>query len=164
MVGRPVAAEDVDELARMWADERVAATLGGTRDRADVERVVERWLAQWAEHGFGPMVWHDAESGEFVGWCGLQWTTVAGESAIELLYAIDADRWGEGLTTEAAAEVLRLADGPWAIDELVCFTLTTNLGSQRVMQKSGFTYEREVTHADLPHVLYRRRRVSPSVS
>jgi hypothetical protein len=26
------------------------------------------------------------------------------------------------------------------------------------MEKLGFTYERDVVHADLPHVLYRLRR------
>jgi RimJ/RimL family protein N-acetyltransferase len=39
--------------------------------------------------------------------------------------------------------------------DLVCFTLTTNHASQRVMEKVGFRYERDVLHAGLPHVLYR---------
>ena len=69
-----------------------------------------------------------------------------------------ADRWGEGLTTESAHEVLRLADEEFRIEELVAFTMTTNRGSQRVMEKSGFVYEGEVEHASLPHVLYRRSR------
>ena len=120
--------------------------------------MVDRWLGHFDEYGFGPYIWHDGETGAFIGWCGLQWTTIAGERAIELLYAIVADRWGEGLTTEAAHEVLRLADEEFRIDELVAFTMTTNRGSQRVMEKSGFVYEGEVEHAMLPHVLYRRSR------
>jgi RimJ/RimL family protein N-acetyltransferase len=38
---------------------------------------------------------------------------------------------------------------------VVCFTLTTNRASQRVMEKAGFEYERDIVHAGLPHVFYR---------
>jgi ribosomal-protein-alanine N-acetyltransferase len=158
MLGRPARPGDVDDIAAMLADDRVTATLGGPRSREVVAQMVDRWCAHFDEHGFGPYVWHDTETGEFIGWCGVQWTTIAGERAIELLYGTRAERWREGRTVESAAEVLRLADGELGIDELVCFTLTTNLGSQRVMQRSGFLYEGEVEHANLPHVLYRRRR------
>jgi [ribosomal protein S5]-alanine N-acetyltransferase len=163
LAGRRIGREDVDGIAAMFQDERVTATLGGPRDRDTVEKMVDYWSRHFDEHGFGPYIWHDRETGDFIGWCGLQWTTIARERAIELLYAIVADRFGEGLTTEAAAEVLRLADEEFRIDEIVAFTLTTNRGSQRVMEKNGFVYEREVEHANLPHVLYRRSR-SGSVS
>jgi RimJ/RimL family protein N-acetyltransferase len=158
LVGAPVSIRDTDDVAALWSDDRVTATLGGTRSRDLVEQVVARWIAHFDEHGWGPYTWRDRATGAFVGWCGLQWTTIAGERAIELLYAIDADRWGQGLTTEASAEILRRADGTWSIEELVAFTLVTNKASQRVMEKSGFVYERDLEHANLPHVLYRRRR------
>ena len=41
---------------------------------------------------------------------------------------------------------------------VVAYTLTGNRASRRVMEKLGFEYERDVVHADLPHVLYRRPR------
>ena len=41
------------------------------------------------------------------------------------------------------------------LDDVVAFTLPTNRGSWRVMEKTGFEYERDVVHAGLPHVLYR---------
>lgn len=158
LVGRPISRDDVDEIAAMFQDGRVTATLGGPRTRDDVAQTVDRWCAHFDEHGFGPYVWHDRETGGFVGWCGLQWTTIAGERAIELLYSTVAERWGEGLTTESAHEVVRLADEELGLDELVAFTMTTNRGSQRVMEKSGFVYEALVEYKNLPHVLYRRPR------
>lgn len=157
-IGRRPERSDLDDLVAMWADERVTATLAGPRPRDQVEQLAARWDAHWTEHGFGPLMWHDLDRDAFVGWCGLQWTTVAGERAIELLYATRADFWGTGLTTESAREVVRWADEDLRLDELVCFTMTTNRGSQRVMEKCGFAFEREIVHADLPHVLYRRRR------
>ena len=39
---------------------------------------------------------------------------------------------------------------------IVAMALPHNRGSRRVMEKTGFVYEREVIHAGLLHVLYRR--------
>jgi RimJ/RimL family protein N-acetyltransferase len=158
LVGRPPTSDDVDDLAVLWSDERVTATLGGSRSRESVEQLVERWRDHWQAFGWGPFVLRDRATGDIVGWCGLQWTTVAGERAIELLYGIAAERWGEGLTTEAGRAAVAEADAKLAIDELVAFTMVENRASQRVMEKCGFVYERDIEHADLPHVLYRRRR------
>ena len=41
---------------------------------------------------------------------------------------------------------------------VVAFTLPDNTASRRVMEKLGMTYERDIVHADLPHVLYRSTR------
>jgi ribosomal-protein-alanine N-acetyltransferase len=38
---------------------------------------------------------------------------------------------------------------------VVAFTLPTNWASRRVMEKVGFTFERDIVHAGLRHVLYR---------
>jgi RimJ/RimL family protein N-acetyltransferase len=40
---------------------------------------------------------------------------------------------------------------------IVAFTLPDNVASRRVMDKAGFEYERDIMHAGLAHVLYRRR-------
>lgn len=45
-----------------------------------------------------------------------------------------------------------------ALSDVVAFTLPTNHGSRRVMEKLGFSYEREIIYTGLPHVLYRRHR------
>jgi RimJ/RimL family protein N-acetyltransferase len=41
------------------------------------------------------------------------------------------------------------------LSHLVSFTLPTNIASQRVMQKAGFRFERDIALANSPHVLYR---------
>jgi hypothetical protein len=47
------------------------------------------------------------------------------------------------------------------LTEVVSYTMVENRASRRVMEKLGFEYEREVVHANLPHVLYRLRTSSP---
>ncbi len=41
------------------------------------------------------------------------------------------------------------------LEDVVAFTLTANKASRRVMEKVGMRYERDITHAGLPHVLFR---------
>ena len=53
----------------------------------------------------------------------------------------------ERLRTERLQEVSRPA-----------FTLPDNIASRRVMEKAGFSYERDILRVGLAHVLYRLRR------
>src|SRR3712207_7252726 len=50
-------------------------------------------------------------------------------------------------TTLFRSAILEVAFESLGLTDLVCFTLTTNRASQRVMEKAGFGHEREVVHA-----------------
>jgi ribosomal-protein-alanine N-acetyltransferase len=93
-----------------------------------------------------------------VGRGGLQHTFVAGVNEIEVAWAIVPQRWGEGLATELARAAVDVAFDDLGLNQLVAFTLPSNVASRRVMEKAGFIFEREIVHVGLPHVLYRRRR------
>jgi ribosomal-protein-alanine N-acetyltransferase len=154
--------EHFDELRRMHRDPRVMATLApvGPKDRgilSDEEtwRFLHRHLDHWDRHGCGLWVFRDRESGWFVGRAGLYNTRVGGNDEVELAYALVAEYWGKGLATEMARAILAVAFERLGMTDLVCFTLTTNRASQRVMEKARFGHEREVVHAGSPHVLYR---------
>jgi ribosomal-protein-alanine N-acetyltransferase len=68
------------------------------------------------------------------------------------------ERWGEGLATELALASVDAGFGTLGLTELIAYALVDNVASRRVMEKAGFTYEREMQHVGLPHALYRRRR------
>jgi [ribosomal protein S5]-alanine N-acetyltransferase len=91
----------------------------------------------------------------FVGRAGLHSANVGGDEEVELAYALMAEYWGRGLATEMAEAIMVVAFERLRMKEVVCFTLTTNRASQRVMEKAGFEYERDIVHAGLPHVFYR---------
>ena len=69
-----------------------------------------------------------------------------------------ADYWGRGLATEIGHALLKLGRERLGLGDVVAFTLTTNRGSQNVMQKLGLRYERDIMHDDEPHALYRTVR------
>ncbi len=154
---RRMGAEDLDNLTRMHLDPRVMATMGGVRSPAETKEWLVRQTDHWERCGFGLWMACDRTSGEFVGRGGLHHVEIDGRDEIEVGYCFLADFWGRGLATELARESVRVAFEALGFSDLVCFTLPTNLASQRVMQKADFRYERETVYKDLPHVLYRLR-------
>jgi [ribosomal protein S5]-alanine N-acetyltransferase len=135
----------------------VANTLGGVRTRDHYESWLRKDIAHWEVHDFGP--WHAFErsTDQLVGRIGSRVTPVEGVMEVELAWAVHADHWGQGYAAELAAPARDLVYSR-GIRSVVAFTMPDNAPSRRVMEKLGMTYERDITHADLPHVLYRATR------
>jgi RimJ/RimL family protein N-acetyltransferase len=153
--------EHAPEQMRLLLDPRVSATLWARAElptEADVLDGLRAKVDHWDRHGFGMWLLRDRDSGEMVGRGGLQYTYTAGLNDVEAGWAIIPERWGQGLATELAHACVDTAFDQLGLLELVAFTLPDNAASRRVMEKAGFTYERDIVHAGLPHVLYRRRR------
>ena len=148
-------ADDFDDLDRMHRDPQVMATLGGIRSAEQTTQFIDGLLAHWEQHGFGLWVARDAATGRFAGRGGLRHVLIEGKPEVEVSYGLMPEFWGRGLATELARESVRVGFNDLQLSDVVSFTLPTNRASQRVMEKAGFRYERDVIHADLPHVFYR---------
>lgn len=148
---------DLADIAAMHLDPEVMATLGGVRDHDKSVEFLDGLLDHWQRHGFGVWIARDLQSDRFAGRGGLHRVTIDGQGEVEIAYGFISQFWGLGLATELARESIRVAFGELQLDNLVCFTLPTNRRSQHVMEKVGFTYEKDITHFNLPHVLYRLR-------
>jgi RimJ/RimL family protein N-acetyltransferase len=146
---------DFEEIRRMHRNAAVMATLGGLRLDEETAGYLRDNLHHWDRYGYGIWVLRDRTNGRFVGRAGLRNTRVGGNDEVELAYALVAEYWNRGLATEMARAILDLAFERLGLTNVVCFTLPTNLASRRVMEKAGFTHERDVFHAHQPHVLYR---------
>jgi len=146
---------DFDDLHAMHTNAQVMATLGGVRSPAETQRVLAALIADWDEHGFGYWLARERTSGVFAGRGGLRRVVLEGRPQVEVGYAVLPQFWNQGFATEIARESIRVGFDVLGLRELVCFTLPTNQGSQRVMQKAGFHYAGETTWAAQPHVLYR---------
>jgi [ribosomal protein S5]-alanine N-acetyltransferase len=159
--GERVRPEHESDLVRMEQDPRMFPTLWGRPEPptvAEIRSGLGRRRDHWERHGFGMWLLRDRGTGAMVGRGGLQQTEVSGELEVEVAWAIVADRWNEGLATELAHAAVHAAFTELGLPGLVAVTLPHNGASRRVMEKVGFAYERDVVHADLPHVLYRLSR------
>ena len=137
----------------MHRNPTVMATLGGVRSAEQTRKFLNN-LEHWRQHGYGLWVFTAKADGQFVGRGGLRHVHVAGNDELELAYALEAAFWGQGLATEMARVILNTGSKSFSRGNIVCFTLTSNRASQRVMEKLGFHYERDFVHGNQPHVLY----------
>jgi [ribosomal protein S5]-alanine N-acetyltransferase len=155
--------EHLDEVSRLLRDPRVAATGwpgGEPPSEYEVLVSVEDKQRHWDRFGFGMWLMRDRATGEMVGRGGLQWTFYVKDlDEVEVGWSVVPERWGEGLATELALASTDVAFGPLDLKQIVAFTMPDNVASRRVMEKSGFSYDREILHVGLPHVLYKLRRV-----
>lgn len=119
-----------------------------------LDELIDGDCAHWSDHGFGPWVLIEKESGAFAGRGGLTWTSIEGTAEIELPWSIEPHLHGQGYATESARAALA-----WArelrIEEVVALVLPANVPSRRVAEKAGFEQNGEVDHAGLPHLLFR---------
>ena len=151
--------EHAAELVAHLRDPRVARWLSITGQPPTELAVIEGLaakVAHWDRHGFGLWVLRDRATSEMVGRGGLQHTFVAGMQEIELAWSIAPERWGEGLATELALASTSAGLGDLHLPQLVALTLPYNIASRRVMEKAGMTYDGEVEHVGMQHVVYRR--------
>jgi [ribosomal protein S5]-alanine N-acetyltransferase len=112
---------------------------GNTFSEEQSRAFLERAADHWKSHGFGLWICREDAGGDFVGYGGIRHATVEGCDQVELAYAIRSEHWGKGFATEIS---------------IVAFTLTHNRASRGVMEHCGFSYQRDIVHAGLPHVLY----------
>jgi RimJ/RimL family protein N-acetyltransferase len=155
LLGEPITDAHAAALEALLGDPRVGATLGGTLDAAGVRGVIAFEREHWDANGFGYWAWRERAGGAVVARGGLHRTRVGGRDEVEVGWVVAPGHWGEGLATELGGAAIGVAFGSLGLPDLVAYTLPDNRASRRVMDKLGFEFERDVVHADAPHVLYR---------
>jgi ribosomal-protein-alanine N-acetyltransferase len=141
----------------MDGDEEYMALLGGTRDVAATRAYMDRNLKHWQDYGYGLWILRDT-AGHVAGRCVLRHLDVEGIDEVEIGYGLHSQYWGKGLATEVARELLRLGLDELGRPSIVAITRPVNVGSQRVLEKTGLAYERDVNYEGMLHRLYRSLR------
>jgi RimJ/RimL family protein N-acetyltransferase len=159
LTGRPPREADLPELRAMFKHPAFAATMsadGAPWQDDRVDALFQRARAHWTLYNFGIRFFRDANDA-LVGYGGLRLFLLEGQPLVELLYGVAAPFHRQGYATEMAKALLADGETRLGIHEVWAWTLPRNAGSQKVMQACGFTYQRDIVYADLPHVLYRHR-------
>jgi RimJ/RimL family protein N-acetyltransferase len=137
---------------------------------AETRRFIERTLERYDADGVGQSAAVVKATGELAGWLGLAVPHFLPEilPAVEVGWRLGERFRGRGYATEGAAAAIDYGFDVLGLDRLVSILEPANVASGRVMEKLGFTFERE-TYApatgELLHVreLVRSRWVPPFV-
>jgi ribosomal-protein-alanine N-acetyltransferase len=150
-------AAHLSELRRMHTDPVVMAHLGGLRTPDQTAAYLDRNLRHWEEQGFGLWIVRELGGGEPIGRALLRTLRLDAIDEIEVGYALYEPYWGRGLATEITAACLTFARENLRRTTAVAVTSPTNFASQRVLQKSGLVYERDIDHEGALAALFRVR-------
>jgi ribosomal-protein-alanine N-acetyltransferase len=123
-----------------------------------------RHAALLAEQDAGVCHFHVVldEKGELIGRINL--VDVTDDGSAELGYRVGESAAGRGVATAAVAAVCRLAGATYSLNSLTAVTTLDNLASRRVLERSGFTVEREITVGGRAGLAYRLSHLAQVVS
>jgi len=152
--------DDAEPLAAIGGDREFVRYLQGrTWTIDDAVGMISNCRA--VEESIGATLWalEDRRSSALIGYCGLGVTNAAcvcGD-VIEIGWGIERSRWGQGLATEAASEVLTYGSQLFDSRRLIAKCHADNIASERVMQRIGLRYAGHVQYLDYPTLVYRAR-------
>jgi|ERR1700722_3915943 ribosomal-protein-alanine N-acetyltransferase len=101
---------------------------------------LNRDIQHWRTYGFGR--WAVEHDGRLIGFGGL--THKEGLEGLNISYHLHPDAWGQGYAQEIVADALAVAFGPLGVGRVIGLVRAANPASRRVLEKHGFTFEREV--------------------
>ena len=155
-------AEDLSLFAIMSKDARVMRYFPSTLSDEQTESFYNRIQSEFERNGWGLYAVELKSNGTFIGYVGLHEIGFDADftPGVEIGWRLAADYHNQGLATEAAKEVLKLAKKK-GLQRLYSFTSKQNSPSERVMQKIGMKKVGEFNHPTLSpdsplrtHVLY----------
>jgi RimJ/RimL family protein N-acetyltransferase len=160
---------DREPFAALNADPAVMEHFPALQTREQSDALIDRNIPELDDRGWGLWALEVKDTREFIGFTGLNVPTFDAPflPGVEIGWRLAKGAWGNGYATEAARAALAYGFGPAGLDEIVSFTATTNLPSQRVMQRIGMMHDEagdfdhprvEEGHRLRRHVLYRINR------
>ncbi|WP_435929201.1 GNAT family N-acetyltransferase [Dryocola sp. BD613] len=144
---RPVIASDADDLFRIYGDPATNTfnPAGPYPDIHHAQAVLARWLSHWETHRFGNWAISLQDSPErIIGFGGLSISSYADISINNLGYRFATEAWGKGLATEFSKYSVRYGFEELKLSEISAVVRGDHLASQKVLQKAGLQYVREI--------------------
>ena len=141
---RQFTAEDAPFILELVNEPSFIQNIGdrGVRSLADAVKYIETGpVISYARNGFGLYLVQLKESGESIGMCGL--IKRAALEDVDIGYAFLPKFWSKGYAVESALAVKEQAHS-LGLRRLVAIVDPANIGSIRVLEKLGLTFEKMV--------------------
>lgn len=151
-------------FAALNADPDVMHYFPAPLDRAESDRLVDRIERHFDRQGFGLWALEVLESGEFIGFTGLNPMPagVPGAGGQEVGWRLSRHSWHQGYATEAARAALDVGLSRLGLPAIWSMTAVFNTPSQAVMRRLGMVRSQIFDHPGIalghplrPHVAYR---------
>jgi RimJ/RimL family protein N-acetyltransferase len=143
---------DREPFAEMNGDPQTMRFFTTTLDRAGSDALIDMLEERFETQGFGLWALEIAETGQFIGFTGLNPMPddVPGAGGMEVGWRLAPAAWHHGYATEAAREALRVAFGDVGLAEIYSMTAVLNEPSLAVMRRLGLTEYARWDHPRIP--------------
>ncbi|MGQ0841261.1 GNAT family N-acetyltransferase [Actinokineospora sp.] len=129
---------------------------GGSAPAAESAALLADWMDHWRTHGFGYWAIDLAETGETIGFGGIQHREFDGTRHLNLYYRFRPSAWGRGYASEMAAAAIALAATELPDTPVWIITNADNEPACRVAERLGFTEFRQADYHGAWARFYRR--------
>ncbi len=137
LILRPITLEDAEDMYEYASDAENVDRVFPRHQSLEETRFLIAIL--FMKNPLGHYAIEERASGKMIGTCDIR-PDEANES-VELAYALNKKYWGQGIATEAATELMRIAKEALKAKRIWAMHDITNLGSGRVMEKIGMEKE-----------------------
>ncbi len=157
---------DREPFAALNADAETMRYFPNTLDRVASDAFVTMIEERFADQGYGLWALELTDTGQFIGFTGLNPTPadVPGAGGLEVGWRLARRAWHHGYATEAAQASVDVAFNAIGLPEIWSMTAVVNEPSQAVMRRIGLAEYARFEHPRVPpgplraHVTYRRVR------
>lgn len=136
---RRMTEDDIDSIFAMRSDADVMRYIREPQKREEALNWIKLVSSRWEGEKIGFCSVFLKSTDQFVGWCGLWQLKETGE--IEVGYALLKEFWGRGFAMEASEPFLQYAFTELNLPKIVACANPENIGSRRVMEKLGMTFD-----------------------
>ncbi|BAY80641.1 putative acetyltransferase [Calothrix parasitica NIES-267] len=151
----PLQLSDLDSLTAIWSDPEVTRFLpsrGKPIPREKVERASASFVEHWEKRDYGIWKIVEDETDKMLGYCGLRYLDELNE--VELLYGLAKTHWGKGIATKAAKASVSYGFNEANLNRIIALALPENEASKKVIEKTGFKYEKQIHIFNLDGLYY----------
>lgn len=155
---------DREPFAALNGDQETMRFFPGTMNRAASDALVDTIESRFEEQGYGLWALEVVDTGEFIGFTGLNPMPdgTPGAGGLEVGWRLAKNAWHHGYATESAKAALMVAFDGLGLDEIWSMTSVLNEPSIAVMRRLGMSEAARFEHPRVPaghvvrpHVAYR---------
>jgi [ribosomal protein S5]-alanine N-acetyltransferase len=139
---RKITMNDLEDMFEYGSDEEVSKYVTWDRHKTtnDTKEFIEFVLSRYEKGEVAPWGIELKENNKLIGTVDfVSWSPHHNNA--EIGYVLSKPYWGKGITTEAANELIQFGFEKMNLVRIQARCFIENIGSERVMEKLGMTYE-----------------------
>tara|TARA_R100000306_G_scaffold48569_1_gene45982 strand:+ start:169 stop:702 length:534 start_codon:yes stop_codon:yes gene_type:complete len=142
---------DIAPFVAMGKDPEVMRYFPSVLTKQESVAFIERIQEHFILHGFCYFAVDVLETGEFIGFTGMLHQNFSSPYTpnVDLGWRLKKSAWSQGYATEAANACIEAAFTTFGLAKVVAFAPSSNVASQRIMEKIGMRYLGDFQHPKL---------------